>query len=83
MGRAHTTDLYSVLGVQQTADTATIRKAYLAAALQKHPDKADTAEGFDAVSQAWQVSHLTAALMRIHMSSRERASDLAAGPEGS
>ena len=57
MGRAPVRDLYSVLDVQRDADVATIRKAFLAAALREHPDKAAAHKdaGFDAVSQAWQV----------------------------
>lgn len=50
MSTATFVDHYASLGVNSTADSATIRKAYRQLALQHHPDKAVPGEKFDAAN---------------------------------
>lgn len=46
---------YEVLGVERTAETEVIRKAYRSAALRTHPDKGGSDALFREVQSAWEV----------------------------
>ena len=52
-------DLYAVLGLSRSADTAEVRQAYLASARRTHPDKAgggpQRSDEMDLIYKAWQV----------------------------
>uniref|UniRef100_A0A6C0AN38 J domain-containing protein n=1 Tax=viral metagenome TaxID=1070528 RepID=A0A6C0AN38_9ZZZZ len=48
-------DLYANLGVNKTATTEEIKKAYRKLALKHHPDKGGKAEKFQIISGAWDV----------------------------
>jgi curved DNA-binding protein CbpA len=51
-------DYYAVLGVPKTADTGTLRRAYLSKSVQVHPDKNNdprATEAFQRIAEAWNV----------------------------
>lgn len=48
-------DLYAILGVPRSADTAAIRKAYRKASKHAHPDSGGTPEKFQMVSKALEI----------------------------
>ena len=48
-------DLYGVLGVERTADSAAIRKAYRRKAKGAHPDHGGSREGFEALKRAYDI----------------------------
>jgi DnaJ family protein A protein 2 len=49
------TKLYELLGVEKTADEASIKKAFRKAALQHHPDRGGNADTFKEVNKAYEV----------------------------